>query len=649
MVLLGFVMKKLFVFVMCLAFVPFHLYAQKWVDMGVRAENGDIIYWSSSDFGLYKNGSAGFVDYGEIGSAFGWGDITGQASGNDLSKYGGANPPNSIEGNPRYDIITAKLGKIYRLPTMKEFQQLVNNCEIKRTTIERKRNVGKDGLPSWVQGQWMWHSSALAGGRTLNTSISLTIDGYLASVYTSDNDYWEGSYTYSKGKLKVWKLDLIVDESTQSIKDDRGYQYQKISNKTESRKLTGYYFKSKINGNTLLFALPPTASAGTAGGGQFTIAWANKQEVDYWTGTLYQQDKECAATFTLNDNGHGITAVPRFQKHRMRAIKVDVGSGKRLAEEKRIAEQKAAEERARQEELERQRAEAERLRLEQLRAEAYANDPIIKGLSLFDTKDKTAGIFDYKMYIEVPNTYGRPQKRGILLLFYSNKNTKVLYQEFWRCINSGESYKEHRQFVEEKFGETLPNIVKCLNDFSIVDADGHTYTLKLDEALPKAFEQKEWLRFQVEGSSRNATCILRPVLDGENVGKLTIGTVNLSVFPFLQKEHSKGEKLYYCDFELPFSSSYSIIANDKTIKGDIVDYSVFWQLKSGKNENEIRVRGTSNSSRNDLQQRANDNEHQRQMNRRSTLYQEERNRMQKRNEDYQRATEQRRRMMQQNK
>ena len=106
--------------------------------------------------------------------------------------------------------------------------------------------------------------------------------------------------------------------------------------------------------------------------------------------------------------------------------------------------------------------------------------------------------------------------------------------------------------------------------------------------------------------------------------------------------------MYYCDFELPFSSSYSIVANGKTTKGDIVDYSVFWQLRSGKNENEIRIRGTSNSPRNVLQQRANDNERQRQMNRRNVLYQEERNRMQQRNTDYQNATERRRRMMQQN-
>lgn len=567
----------------CFTLIPSCLYAQEWVDMGIRTEDGDIIYWSNSDLGLRKDGRLAFVGYGEIGSVFGWGDITGQANGKDLSKFGGANPPNSIEGNPQYDIITAKLGKEYRLPTWNEYQQLIDNCGVKTITIERKNNVGKNGLPSWVQGQWMWHSAALANGRVMNASITLKIDGYLASVYTSDNDYWEGSYTYSNGNLKVWKLDLIVDESNRTIKDDRGYQYQKISNKAESKKIKGFLYTSKINGNTLLFPLPPTVSTATTQNGQYTIAWENEQEVIYWTGTLFLQEKskEYATTFMSNDNGRGIVAFPRSEQHRMRAVKVDFGSGARLAEEKRIAEQKAAVEKAMREELERLKAEKERLRFEQLRAEAYANDPIIKGLSLFDTEDKTVGIFDYKMYIDVPNTYDRPQKVGVLLLFYSNRNTKELYKEFWERVNSGESNNEHRRFIEEKLGKTLPNIVKCLNDFSIVDADGHTYSLKLDEALPKAFEQKEWLRYQVEGSYRNATCILRPVLDGENVG-LTIGTVNLSVFPFLQKEHSKGEKLYYCDFELPFSSSYSIISNGKKIKGDIVDHSVFWQLKSGK-------------------------------------------------------------------
>ena len=260
----------------------------------------------------------------------------------------------------------------------------------------------------------------------------------------------------------------------------------------------------------------------------------------------------------------------------------------RLAEEKRIAVQKTAEERARKEELERarkeelerQRKEQERLRFEKLKVEAYANDPIIKGLSLFDQDDKTSGIFDYKMYIEEPNTYEKPKIREILLLFFSNKNTKELYKEFWGYVNNGESKKEHEHFVEEKFDKVLPNIINFLNDFSIVDADGHTYTFK-NETTPRALKQDNEgrLRYEIDGSYRNG-CILRPVLYGGNVGQLTIGNVNLGIFPFLQIEHSNGENLYYCKFTLPYSSSYSIIAKGKKRKGDIVHYSTFWRLSN---------------------------------------------------------------------
>lgn len=575
---------------MWMAFAPLYLFAQQWIDMGVRADNGDIIYWSNSDFAIFENGAMGFVEQGGIGSSVGWGDITGKIFSKDLSNFGSANPPNNIEGNPQFDIITANFGSSYRLPTANEIQKLIDNSTISIRKLERKQNHGKDGLPTWVQGQWMWHNAELIGGQALNVSITLKIDGLLASVYTSDNDYWEGGYSYSNGKLKVWKLTLNVDENNKALKDDRGYQYQKISNKTESGKYTAFVFKSKINGNELMFVMPPTISAGTAGGGQYTITWNNPQEITYWTGTLFQQDRDCAVYFTLSNAGIGLVADVRSIHNRIRAIKVDVGSGARLAEEKRIAEQKAAEERARQEELERQRAEEERIRLEQLRTDAYANDPIIKGLSLFDMANDREGLFNYKMYIEVPNTDGKPQKRGVLLLFYSNKKTKELYEEFWGCVNHGTSKEEHKRFVEEKLSETLPNIVKRLSDFSIVDAEGHVYTFKLDETLPKALEQKEWLKYQIEGSNNNATCILRPVLDDKDARRLSIGTINLGVFPFLQKEHNKGTKLYYCDFELPFSSSYSIIANGKTTKGDIVDYSVFRQLKNGKTETEIRVK-----------------------------------------------------------
>lgn len=594
-----------------MAYVPFHVYAQKWVDMGTRAENGDVVYWSSSDFGLYKNGTAGFVDYGEDGSSIGWGDITGNIVGKDLSKYGGVSPLSDIGGNPKYDIIAAKLGTPYRLPTFYDFNELAKNCDFSLKTIVRERNQGKDGLPTWVQGQWMCNNAALINGQVFNSSVSLKIDGYLASVYTSNNDYWEGTYSFSNGTLNVWKLKLRVDESSKTLKDDRGYQYQKISNKTESGKVVGMQLKSKINGNTLFFPFPPSVSSFTAKGG-YTIVSNNPypQETIYWTATLYKQNKDSAyAVVFSRDENSGVIAVPRSHHNRVRPIKVEIGSGARWAEEKRIAEQKAAEERARQEELERQRLEEERIRLEEerirfekLRTEAYTNDPIIKALSVFESKESISDIFNYKLYYEVPNVVGVPQNRGILLFFNANKRTKEVYEEYKQMVGHRTKPNDaYRQFVEEKFNEVLPNIISSLSNLSIVDADGHTYSFKLVETLPKGLEQKSWLKHEIIGTPSYSSCILRANLDEKIVGNLNIGTVNLGNIPFLQKEHHKGDKLYYVDFQLPFSSSYSIIVNGKTIKGESVDYSEFYQLKQGKSMTEIIIRSSVDRRRNTQQ------------------------------------------------
>lgn len=51
------------------------MYADNWdfVDMGVRSDNGDILYWSTGDMVLLQNGEVKIADYGEFGSQFGWG------------------------------------------------------------------------------------------------------------------------------------------------------------------------------------------------------------------------------------------------------------------------------------------------------------------------------------------------------------------------------------------------------------------------------------------------------------------------------------------------------------------------------------------------------------------------------------------------
>ena len=168
----------------------------EWVDMGTRTKDGDIVYWSSSDFicsNRYTKGYT-FADRGENGSLVKWGDITGKKEGTDLADFGGYNCPKIIAGDPKYDLVTAMMGSPYRLPTLYDVKELMENVTQSVKVIGR-RKITPNGAPDWVQGQWQWQDGMLVNGRVGNASISVKFDGHLASVYTSEGDMWEGAWS----------------------------------------------------------------------------------------------------------------------------------------------------------------------------------------------------------------------------------------------------------------------------------------------------------------------------------------------------------------------------------------------------------------------------------------------------------------------
>ena len=63
------------------------------------------------------------------GMLCGWADITGGKGSEDVNDYPSANPPLNICGNSSYDIASSKWGKEWRLPTVREYRELLNKCE----------------------------------------------------------------------------------------------------------------------------------------------------------------------------------------------------------------------------------------------------------------------------------------------------------------------------------------------------------------------------------------------------------------------------------------------------------------------------------------------------------------------------------------
>ena len=86
-----------------------------------------------------------------------------------------------------YDIARARLGKPYRLPTYTEIDRLFKNCSEEFVKIPRKLNsVDENGVPLWLQGQWMWQHVIHTQKKTFGGWLSVKIDGLLVNVLSSE-------------------------------------------------------------------------------------------------------------------------------------------------------------------------------------------------------------------------------------------------------------------------------------------------------------------------------------------------------------------------------------------------------------------------------------------------------------------------------
>jgi len=611
------------------------------VDMGVKADNGDVLYWANGDFALMTDGSCCILETSRIGTSLGWGDITGKAAGTDLALYGGMNPLKQISGNEKYDITTAKLGKEYRLPTYNEIQRLVDNTTKRvETKIIDLPEIDFRGVPTWIYGQWMWEMTIITNKGNAGYWNSLKFDGPIVNVVSNKNGtpqvLYNGPYTYENGILSFGGTKLFADENSKILKstENDGY-FRKISNQSEASEMVYYVLTSKINGNKLYFPLHSAKQYGTAKDGKYTIVWDNPnvEQIGYWTGSVYNEDTKGAILLLMNNQGYGPQISHRYERYRIRPVKNDIGSGARLAEEKRIAEQKMVEQKARQEELEKHKREQERIKLIQLKKEAYANNSIIKALSLFDDEDLCKGLFDCKMYIEW--TRNRRAIQNVALYLYANQNTRDFYKKFSECVNSGENKEEHNRFIEEKYNETLPNIIKCLNDFSIVNAEGDTCNFKIVST------SKNYLTFQVDGE--NSRFNLYPKRNNRGVN----ADMKFDIFPFLQAEYNVGEAMYHCVFSLPVSSSFSIVSDNINTEVVVVEENGFRQLQAGISDDKTIKESVSILSKRMDEIRSNIEEKNRQNEARKALFEEERKRMEQRDKEYKEATEKRKRLMKQ--
>lgn len=250
---------------------------EAWIDMGVKSDDGKPLYWAFSNLVYRKDDTFGLANYKSYGTTFGWGDISRvPQQSNGVDAFGGPNPPNSIVGNPEYDIVSAYLESPARMPSYEEMKRLLENSKVEKVTEYKELpERGVDGLPSWVQGQWM--VQILVGNIIISRSYK--IDGDDASIIDTQggivSPVYAGPFNYyqSDGRLFFGSQEryLIVNEGSKTIRTSDGTLLKKISYEVRGNNLRIMKITSNINGNILYLPF----------GG-------------YWTGTLCDDDSGMA-------------------------------------------------------------------------------------------------------------------------------------------------------------------------------------------------------------------------------------------------------------------------------------------------------------------------------------------------------------------
>ena len=108
--------KHRFIYYICISLLSFSYipsYAQKWVDMGTKADNGAPMYWSSYDFIQNKKSEWELAKTDTLIGA----ETTWSLENNSYT-------PIDIGGKENYDIATKSLGKPYRIPSQREWDSL---------------------------------------------------------------------------------------------------------------------------------------------------------------------------------------------------------------------------------------------------------------------------------------------------------------------------------------------------------------------------------------------------------------------------------------------------------------------------------------------------------------------------------------------
>lgn len=173
------------------------------VYMGFNGDDGKPLYWSVCNLGASTP-----EDYGGL---YGWGDPTGENTSTNLNDYPSANPPADISGT-EYDVVRAMWGNEWRMPSQREFRNLMNSCICEWATqkgisgflFTSKSNGNKLFLPRTpervgTEVEWYDLGSSPACDYWTSTLNADTPERALCFLFAQDDDFLAistGGYRY---------------------------------------------------------------------------------------------------------------------------------------------------------------------------------------------------------------------------------------------------------------------------------------------------------------------------------------------------------------------------------------------------------------------------------------------------------------------
>jgi len=316
--------KHRFIYYICISLLSFSYipsYAQKWVDMGTKADNGAPMYWSSYDFIQNKKSEWELAKTDTLIGA----ETTWSLENNSYT-------PIDIGGKENYDIATKSLSKPYRIPSQREWDRLLSNCDVSYYCVKVKNSRIIPYEPdirdmSWLYGSW----SLMSGGVYMTVIIDknqLIFRSFIPGVEALPHEDYRGSYTIYMNRIKFMndKATLGLDIIKRELYSADGHRFKnehfvrRGPTQIPAKWIDYMQLKSRINGNTLVFPLVKYSSDDeyNAMATESPYLSSHSESICWWSSTSANDGDKYI--MKVNGSGEQIQTASSWKKCRIRPV-----------------------------------------------------------------------------------------------------------------------------------------------------------------------------------------------------------------------------------------------------------------------------------------------------------------------------------------